>query len=101
MSTNTKKLAGKVAIVTGASKRIGAAIAKGLAADGAAIALQRARDLDLALVMELAALGGRTHDKGQVLDRAGREGETVGRRRQPRGVGHRRALDGDPTRGVT
>src|SRR6202022_3294614 len=36
-STNTHKLSGKVAIVTGASKGIGAAIAKGLSAAGAAV----------------------------------------------------------------
>jgi 3-oxoacyl-[acyl-carrier protein] reductase len=37
MNTNTKKLANKVAVVTGASKGIGAAIAVSLAAEGAAV----------------------------------------------------------------
>ncbi|HET7471424.1 MAG TPA: glucose 1-dehydrogenase [Gemmatimonadales bacterium] len=55
------KLAGKVAIVTGASKGIGAAIAKELGAAGAAVVVNYASDRSGAerVVGEIAAAGGR------------------------------------------
>jgi NAD(P)-dependent dehydrogenase (short-subunit alcohol dehydrogenase family) len=42
MSTNLNKLNGKVAVVTGASKGIGAAIAKHFASEGAAVVVNYA-----------------------------------------------------------
>jgi 3-oxoacyl-[acyl-carrier protein] reductase len=56
-----KKLTGKVAVVTGASKGIGAGIAKGLAAEGAAVVVNYASSKEGAnrVVAEIAGNGGK------------------------------------------
>src|SRR5271165_2465838 len=60
-STNTHKLSGKVAIVTGASKGIGASIAKHLAEAGAAVVVNYASSKQGAdrVVADITAKGGR------------------------------------------
>jgi 3-oxoacyl-[acyl-carrier protein] reductase len=61
MKTNTKKLASKVAVVTGASKGIGASIAKHLAAEGASVVVNYASSKAGAdkVVGEITAQGGK------------------------------------------
>jgi 3-oxoacyl-[acyl-carrier protein] reductase len=61
MNMNTKKLDGKVAVVTGASKGIGAGIAKHLAAEGAAVVVNYSSSKEGAdrVVDEIVKRGGK------------------------------------------
>jgi 3-oxoacyl-[acyl-carrier protein] reductase len=62
MTTQSKKLTGKIAVVTGASKGIGAAIARHLAAEGAAVVVNYSSSREGAerVVKEIAANGGKS-----------------------------------------
>jgi 3-oxoacyl-[acyl-carrier protein] reductase len=61
MTTNSKKLAGKIALITGGSRGIGAAIAKRLAVDGANVVITYAKGTEAAasIVKEIERAGGK------------------------------------------
>ena len=72
MSTTSLKLAGKTALVTGASKGIGASIAKHLAAAGASVAVNYASSKAGAdkVVAEIIAAGGKAFAVGGDVSKA-------------------------------
>ncbi len=84
----SKKLEGKIALITGGSRGIGAAIAKRLAADGASVAITYTKGADAAasVVKEIERAGGRaiaiqadSTDAGAVKAAVEKTAATLGR----------------------
>ena len=89
MVTTAKKLTGKVAIVTGASKGIGAAIAKHLADEGAAVVVNYASSKEGAdrVVAEIIRQGRQGHRRAGQRRQAGGHRVACSPRRRRRSAG--------------
>src|SRR5262249_29143706 len=59
----------------------------------ATVSFERRYDFDLSLLMQSTAFGDRPANRGNVVDRRRRKGQSAGRRRQARRVAYGRALD--------
>src|SRR6266496_5559381 len=87
MNMNTKKLAGKVAVVTGASKGIGAGIAKEFVAEGASVVVNYASSKEGAdkVVDEIGKRGGKQSPSRATSRRRQKSSGCSLKRRKPSG----------------